>query len=332
SRMSTAEAQTKLWPVIMDLAAKQSGNALLKLIPAPTKNVTFLGYANLGSNAATQPFLPVPNGVPLPISGVQPQHQRTYEVDYQGAIGKTFQFEVDAYETHYSVIRASTTALTPTLNFDSSALQQYFKSELGGSHAADSIGQLLAGTLAKLPLGVVQAEGGAANESYPEDILVGTRSYLQNTVQFYGIDFMMSYQPNNDWAFDGSFSWLNKNYWYASELNPQDSTVPAPFALNLPKYRFSVGAKYSGLLRGLELELRDRWSDAFPMVDNYWIGNVGAWNVLDLTVNYRIESMNNLLLTLSITNLFDNEHQEFVGAPYIGRLTVLRASYALPAL
>jgi iron complex outermembrane receptor protein len=123
---------------------------------------------------------------------------------------------------------------------------------------------------------------------------------------------------------------MNKNYWYAGELNPTDSTSQNPFALNMPKYRASVGVKYSGLARGLAVELRDRWSDAFPMYDNYWVGNVGARHVVDLTVNYRIESLNNLQLTLSVTNLLNNSHQEFVGAPYIGRIAMLRAAYTLP--
>ncbi|HEY3876123.1 MAG TPA: TonB-dependent receptor, partial [Candidatus Kapabacteria bacterium] len=331
STMTTTQAQAKLWPVVMDLAAKAANQPLLKVIPAPTQNVSYLAYANVGSNAGSEPFIPIPNGVPQSISPVQPQHQVSYELDYQGALSKSFQLEVDAYETHYSVIHASTVALTPVVVFDSAKLQQYFVSEFGNAIPQSSIDSL-AGELSHAPLGVVQANGGAQNESYPDDILVGTRSYLQNTITFYGVDLFGTYKANKDWSFDGSFSYLNKNYWYAAELNPQDSTIQAPFALNLPKYRFSLGAKYSGLARGLSLELRDRWSDAFQMVDNYWIGNVGAWNVLDLTVNYNIESWNNLLLTLSITNVLDNVHEEFVGAPYIGRLTMLRASYALPAL
>ncbi len=331
SMMTTAQAQAKLWPIIMDLAAKAANQPLLKIIPAPTQNVSYLAYANVGANASSQPFIPVPNGTPLSISGVQPQHQQTYELDYQGSFSRSLQVEVDAYQTHYSVIRASTVALTPVVVFDSAKLYQYFSSEFGNLESPDTVAKL-AGELSKAPLGVVQANGGAQNEAYPDDILVGTRSYLTNTINFYGIDVFGTYKANADWSFDGSFSWLNKNYWYGSELNPQDSTVQAPFALNLPKYRFSIGAKYSGLARGLNVELRDRWSDAFPMVDNYWIGNVGAWNVLDLTMNYTVESWNNLQFTLSVTNLLGNVHQEFVGAPYIGRLTVLRASYALPAL
>ncbi len=327
STMTTAQAQAKLWPVLMDYASKQPGSSpLLKLIPAPSQSITYLSYRNLNTGLFDS------IGAPTPISAVQPQHQRTFEIDYQGAVSKSFQFEVDAYQTHYTAIRASTAALTPTLSFDSSELQQYFKGIFtsAGVAKADSSAQVLAGDLAKLPLGVVEPQGGALNPAYADNILVGTRGYLTNVIEFYGVDFFSTYKANEEWSFDGSFSWLNQNYWYAGALNPQDSTNQSPFALNLPKYRASVGARYSGLAKGLSVELRDRWSDAFQMNDSYWIGDVASQHVVDLTVNYRIESWNSLQLTLAITNVLNNLHQEFVGAPEIGRLTVLRAAYTLP--
>ncbi len=312
------------WQALMQLAAKLSNQPILAGIPAPANPITYLAYLNLNTKTFD------PTAAPINISPVQPQQQRTLEMDYQGAVGKTFQYEVDAYQTHYTAIRASTVALTPNVFVDSAEAEQYFKSVFSGVPGADSISRLLAGNLSKLPIGVVQPTGGAPDETSPEDLLVGTRGYLENDIQFYGIDFFGTIMANADWSFDGSFSWLNKNYWYAGELNAQDSTNQSPFALNLPKYRASIGAKYSGLMKGLSVELRDRWSDAFLMDDNYWIGSVASQHVVDLTINYRPESWNNLQLTLSVTNLLNNLHEEFVGAPYIGRLTVLRAAYTLP--
>ena len=315
-----------LWQGLMNFAAHVSGNAALAKVPAPATSFTDLAYLNLN----TKSFVPVAS--PINISPVQPQQQTTLEMDYQGAVSRNLQFEVDGYQTHYTAIRASTAALTPNVFADSTKIEQYMAQVFtaGGdpNAAADAAG--LAHALNGIPLGVVQPTGSPTNESYPEDLLIGTRNYLVNTVQFYGVDLFGTYMANQQWSFDGSFSWVSKNYWYASELNPQDSLAQTPFALNMPKYRMSVGVKYSGLAQGLSVELRDRWYDAFSMYDNYWIGNVGARHVLDLTSNYRIESLNNLQLTLSITNLLNNMHQEFVGAPYMGRFTVLRASYALP--
>ncbi len=321
---TTYKSFAAFWQALMNLAAKLANQPILAGIPAPANPITYLAYLNLNTKTFD------PTGAPINISPVQPQQQRTFEMDYQGSVSKSFQYEVDAYQTHYTAIRASTTALTPNVFVDSAQAEQYFKSVFSGVSGADSIARLLAGNLSKLPIGVVQPTGGAPGEISPEDLLVGTRGYLENDIQFYGIDVFGTYVAIADWSFDGSFSWLNQNYWYAGALNAQDSTNQSPFALNLPKYRASVGAKYSGFMKGLSVELRDRWSNAFLMDDNYWIGSVASQHVVDLTINYRPESWNNLQLTLSVTNLLNNLHEEFVGAPYIGRLTVLRAAYTLP--
>ena len=320
------KSNATLWQGLMNFAAAVSGNAALAKVPAPATSFTDLAYLNLN----TKSFVPV--AAPINISPVQPQQQTTYEMDYQGAISHSLQFEIDGYQTHYTAIRASTAALTPNVFADSAKIEEYMAQVFtaGGDPNAAADAEGLAHALNGIPLGVVQPTGSPANESYPEDLLIGTRSYLVNTVQFYGVDLFGTYKANSQWSFDGSFSWVSKNYWYPGELNSQDSTSQTPFALNMPKYRMSVGVKYSGLAEGLAVELRDRWYDAFPMYDNYWIGNVGARHVVDLTANYRIESLNNLQLTLSVTNLLNNVHQEFVGTPYMGRFTVLRASYALP--
>jgi outer membrane receptor for ferrienterochelin and colicins len=341
-------AVNALWPVLDSLVvhglqAKKlfvdsiAANIFSKLsAPTPQQVLTYLAYLNLHPSATSPyPFLPAANNQPLNITPVQPQHQRTFELDYQGAVSKSFQFEIDAYQTYYDAIRASTVALTPNVFADPASLTTYLIDSLTpkiGAANATALADSVVKTLAATPLGVVQPSGSPTGESYPDDVLIGTRSYLVNTISFYGIDFFSTYKANEDWSFDESFSFMNKNYWYASELNPTDSTNQNPFALNMPKYRASLGVKYSGLARGLALELRDRWSDGFKMYDNYWVGDVNARHVLDLTVNYRIEALNNLQLTLSVTNLLDNQHQEFVGAPLIGRITILRASYALPSL
>lgn len=324
----TYNSNAALWTALMQFAAKMANQPLLALVPAPANPVTYLAYLNLNTKA----FLPT--AAPIDVSAVQPQHQRTLELDYQGAISKTFQFEVDGYQTHYTAIRASTTALTPNVFLDSAKAEQYMEAVFtaNGIPNPGPTAQAVVGKLYQLPLGVVQPTGRASTESHPTDLLIGTRNYLENSVEFYGVDASFEARANDDWSFNGSLSWLNKNYWYAGELNSTDSSSQNPFALNMPKYRGSIGARYSGLTRGMSVELRDRWSDAFKMVDNYWVGDIGARHVLDLTINYRLEAWNSLMLTLSVTNVLNNLHQELIGAPQIGRLTALRAAYTLPSL
>ena len=351
-KMPASIAAQQLWPLIRTLA--DSGfarNVIAKGIPgllavfptigapSPSQVHTQLAYLNL----VTQTFDPV--NAPIDISDVKPQHQRSLEFDYQGAISKSFQYEVDAYQTHYNVIQASTAALTPNVFLNSAELQKYIADTLAqrfeaigydtatAKGTASQIATGVATNAGPLPLGVVQPTGGATNEQHLTDVLVGTRSYLDNAIEFYGIDVMTEIKPNDDWAFRVSGSWLNKNYWTPAELQSDTNLLKLQnqFALNIPKYRASVSARYSGLTKGLSIELRDRWNDGFPMYDSYWVGDIHAAHLVDLTVNYRLQSLNDLLLTLSVTNLLNNYHQTLVGAPYIGRLALLRASYTLPS-
>lgn len=344
-----------LWKGIMAKVAQDPRLAVLAPVlnsiaaPSPVQVGSTIGYLNLHPKEdKSNLYFPLTDGTPIDITAVKPQHASTMELDYQGAASKDFQFEVDAYQTHYDAIKASTVALTPSVLMNMQQLQSYLDTNIrqtleatGMPHAAASATAAAAAAgiasyqgIGGLPLGVIQATGGAPTEMHPTDLLVGTRNYLENSVEFMGLDASFNAKASDIWSFTGSVSWLNKNYWYAGELNSKDSSIQTPFALNMPKYRASIGAKYSGLSRGLSLELRDRWSDAFKMDDSYWVGDVGARHVLDLTVNYHpdAEAWKNLNLTLSITNLLDNKHQELVGAPFIGRLTVLRAAYTLPSL
>lgn len=52
--------------------------------------------------------------------------------------------------------------------------------------------------------------------------------------------------------------------------------------------------------------------------------------VVDVNLGYSLRAIPGALVTLTITNLFDDDHLEFVGAPEIGRLAMLRFQYQLP--
>jgi len=54
---------------------------------------------------------------------------------------------------------------------------------------------------------------------------------------------------------------------------------------------------------------------------------VDAYTVFDTNVAYRLPMMPGATLSLTGTNIFDNLHQEFIGAPELGRLLMLRLQY-----
>ena len=53
---------------------------------------------------------------------------------------------------------------------------------------------------------------------------------------------------------------------------------------------------------------------------------VESYTVVDLNMRWNLPYDSQL--AMAVQNLFDNKHSEFVGAPEIGRLTMLRISHS----
>ena len=66
----------------------------------------------------------------------------------------------------------------------------------------------------------------------------------------------------------------------------------------------------------------------YPVNSGVYIGEVDDFAVTDITLGYDfLENSRIGLKDLAFQNITDNIHNEFVGAPHIGRLAMLRFSY-----
>jgi iron complex outermembrane receptor protein len=60
------------------------------------------------------------------------------------------------------------------------------------------------------------------------------------------------------------------------------------------------------------------------------IGAVESYVVVDLNFGYSLRRLlPGLRFDLTVNNLFDHKHREYVGAPKIGRLSLARLSFSL---
>jgi outer membrane receptor protein involved in Fe transport len=57
------------------------------------------------------------------------------------------------------------------------------------------------------------------------------------------------------------------------------------------------------------------------------VGAVSSYFVVDASMYYRIPFSKDTMVNLTIQNLTDNRHREFVFVPEIGRLTTLRLTH-----
>lgn len=92
-------------------------------------------------------------------------------------------------------------------------------------------------------------------------------------------------------------------------------------ALNAPNHKGSLGFVFDDPAAGLSFGARMRMTTAFPMNSGVYVGDVDGYGVLDASIGYRLPFQPGTHVSLTASNLLNNLHQEFVGAPEIGRMT-----------
>ncbi len=90
-----------------------------------------------------------------------------------------------------------------------------------------------------------------------------------------------------------------------------------------------MSANYRNDRTGLSAEIRGRYVDAFPVNSGSYIGEVEAYGLVDANVTYALPFSRSTQISLAATNLLDDRHREFVGAPELGRLVLLRVRKSL---
>ncbi len=63
------------------------------------------------------------------------------------------------------------------------------------------------------------------------------------------------------------------------------------------------------------------------MVDGVWNGHVDAFTVGDVETGFAIPGTRDARFTLTVQNVADNRHSEFLSAPILGRMLLARVQY-----
>jgi len=62
-------------------------------------------------------------------------------------------------------------------------------------------------------------------------------------------------------------------------------------------------------------------------VDGVWNGRVDGFTVADIEAGVAIPGMRDARFSLTVQNIADNRHAEFLSAPVLGRLVLARVQY-----
>lgn len=282
-------------------------------------------------------FLPYTSSL-QDISRIEPTITQTFELGYKGVIDNRIALSLDLYYTKKNNFIGPLAVETPSVFLDSEDLLAELTTEIGtavatadpltqgtvaqldteamggnenGTAIDELVGMFTAGA-ASVPFGTVSPDGAFDKGA----ILVTYRNF--GDIDFFGADFGANLHLNQNWDIGGTFSIVSKNRWDKSEDQPTD------IDLNAPKLKASASANYHNQKLGLNAGTRLRWVDSFPMTGPFFGEKVQSYKVVDMNVNY--EFMINTRLSLTVQNIFDHKHTEFIGAPEIGRLAIMRVT------
>jgi outer membrane receptor for ferrienterochelin and colicins len=153
------------------------------------------------------------------------------------------------------------------------------------------------------------------------------------SVDISGVDLAATALLSDTWQVGVTGSIISDDF-FRLPLGARDTTV---VALNAPKLKGSANLTYRNLARGLNGEVRVRYTDEFPAnsagyvglscVDSQLQGDcVQAYTLVDVTAGYRLP-ITGATLQFTISNILDEDYQSFIGVPVIGRMAVLRLKY-----
>ncbi len=268
---------------------------------------------------------------------------KTYEIGYKGILSDKLFVTVDVYRSDMKDFVSPITSIAPAVLFDSEAvatdliptvvenyenLPDLLKTQLDGlldgnpdygdgtmnGTGSDEMAVIVGGATGQLPIGVInpaEADGDAILVSYKN---IGDISIM-------GADLGINYYATDELKLNFNSSWVDKDSIQV------DGAQFGYIALNAPKFKMGVGATYSLADAGVDVGLRWRYQDGYPANSGAYVGRVEAIHDMDLDVSWRPNFYKNLQLSTTITNLYNNEQQHFVGTPLIGRLVMFQVSH-----
>jgi outer membrane receptor for ferrienterochelin and colicins len=267
------------------------------------------------------PFVPDPGVSPL--GRMRPTITTTYEAGYQGLIANRFKFSANVYSSKVRDFVGPLRVETPSVFLDGASVANYLVSRLSAVGipvaVATQIAQGIAPTAATVPLGTV-----APDQRPSSDLLLTYRNF--GDVDFWGADFGMEFFLTDRLSVNGSYSYVSEECFDFNNDNSCSSS--SDVALNAPTNKGSGGFRYDNKVSGISLAARIRYSDSFAMNSGVYVGTVDSYTVLDLNAAYRVPGYRGFIVSVTVNNFTDNLHQEFIGAPEMGRIGLLKVQYA----
>ncbi len=286
------------WPIV------QAFEGRMQSVAAP--NGTQVGSVMRVLNPTTRGFDLVSD-----VKDVDPlksQINNTAEIGYKGFIANRLSLGVDLYYSRVEDFVSPLLVPTPSVFLNPTQLAGWL-----ATHGVppESLAFYTA-RVASIPLGTVTPINTVGD---PYDIFLTYRNF--GTVDLWGADLGATFLVNDQLSFTATCSIVDRNLF-----RNQDGI--ADIALNAPMNKATLSGNYRNPRTGLSVELRGRYVDRFPMNSGVFVGVVDSYALMDANVSYALPFSRSTEVALAGTNLFDERHVEFIGAPELGRIVFAR--------
>lgn len=326
--------------------------------------LTLMGQRTLASGESTRGILGIPNNSNLGYKPVEEAQNvaplkmpisNTIELGYKGIIKNRLLFSLDGFyslkQNFVSLIHLETPFVYLSPDYIRPQMIGFIASgdpvvdelvkQLGIGRSA-TVG-LLTTLYSQTPSGIVQPDAGEDGSGVmlkdQPNAVGGLLTYRNfGKVQYMGLDLSLQYLATYKLTLFGNLSLISDNFFDNKELKESDTDLA--LALNAPTVKTSFGFLHSNP-RGTTFGMSARYIHSFPVLAGpyvgglpapygYGIGGVKNYFIVDMNLGYSLRRViPGLRFDLTINNIFGYKHREFVGAPQVGRLALLQATFGL---
>jgi iron complex outermembrane receptor protein len=282
--------------------------SILGICAVPAPNASQVGTILQTVDLPTETFEPTTAAEVRDVDAERRTMRTVFEVGYKGVIDGRIQVGVDLHHTRVSDAVGELQAVTPNVFLDRASLEQYLTNFMPPAQAA-----VAAAFADSIPLGTISPE-----ETGDADVVLVERQG-SDTYTVWGADFSIVAEITEEFTARGTYSWMSKNVI---------TGLPTigDLTLGAPRHKGAFAVRYHRADAGFTANAGVRTVGTFPVGAGLYSGRVSTYTLFDAGVGYRIPGATNVALFLTGQNVLDNRHQEFVGAPELGRLVTTRLS------
>lgn len=183
----------------------------------------------------------------------------------------------------------------------------------GNGDGSDELVNILSRAGAYAPTGTVTPIG------YTNDASMLLTYDNVGNVSLWGSELSANYYISNNFRLGVNYAFVNND-----KFEYTVGTETLELALNAPKHKVAINAQYSLPKIGIELGLKYKWLDAYPVNSGVYVGVVNAAHLFDLNLAYTPPFSKGTQLSMTMQNVLNNKHQDFIGTPKIGRFTMFQ--------